>query len=784
LWNILCLFDPTHLCFLWLTDFDECKSPDLNKCHEKAKCTNTLGSYNCTCLDGYFGDGFLKCQAPPSIFYVDPPIVSGTEENVTLTCHASGLPEPTFTWITPDGHFVNTSQSLFEFEILDDDSQKTRGKKLQEDGSLLVFDTRVHDQGVYKCVAINVMGKDERSVNLTVREDIVEVDAAITLEEEVFDEELENKSSARYQKMEKEVKQELTALFQDIEGFERVDILGFVNGSVKVKFRVVVKVEKVEKKEPLVIAKKVGKTLRVSVEDGRIGSLKVKKTVELREVPPPPVDVQSSDVKQTEALISWSHPELYDMYAISRYSLQFKKFGTGKWAEFTTTRGENHRLTNLEHGTAYLVRLKSENKFGRGTASESLELQTKKKKSGAELALAIVIPLLLLVLLAIAAVFVYRRWKKKKQRKGYEATDEGMSMNPVTAQPQTRQEATNGQFATFGHDRYAPIPGAAPEGASAMHQASFAWREIARDRVILGKVLGEGEFGMVIKGDFTEDDGHVMPCAVKKLKRAATESDFKDLLNELEIMTSVGNHPNLVNLIGACSVGGPLLILVEYAEHGNLLRYLRDHRKQNYEDMNEYSLDVSSAERLRIACDVSDGMKHLAAMKCAHRDLAARNILLGEGMVAKVSDFGLSRDIYTDNVYEKKTGGKLPAKWMAVESLEQGIYTSQSDVWSFGVLLWEIETGGCAPYAGMVVSELLAKLKAGSRLEKPRYCSDWLYTVMLRCWNADPKKRPTFEELSDELHRMYKQETDYLAPEDFRLEPAYENTPLENTSSA
>lgn len=89
---------------------------------------------------------------------------------MTLTCHASGLPEPTFTWITPDGHFVNTSQSVFEFEILDDDRQKTRGKKLQEDGSLLVFDTRVHDRGVYKCVAINVMGNDERSVNLTVRE--------------------------------------------------------------------------------------------------------------------------------------------------------------------------------------------------------------------------------------------------------------------------------------------------------------------------------------------------------------------------------------------------------------------------------------------------------------------------------------------------------------------------------------------------------------------------------------------------------------------------------------
>ena len=94
------------------------------------------------------------------------------------------------------------------------------------------------------------------------------------------------------------------------------------------------------------------------------------------EVPPPPDNVQSRDVKQTEALITWSHPELYDMYAISSYSLQFKKFGTKKWKEFASTRGENHRLTNLEHGTAYLVRLKSENKFGRGLSSESLELQT------------------------------------------------------------------------------------------------------------------------------------------------------------------------------------------------------------------------------------------------------------------------------------------------------------------------------------------------------------------------------------------------------------------------
>lgn len=440
-------------------------------------------------------------------------------------------------------------------------------------------------------------------------------------------------------------------------------------------------------------------------------------------------------------------------------------------------------LRNLEHNTAYSVRLKAKNKFGWGIPSENLELLTKKKMSAAVLALVVIIPILLVAILAIVAVLVYRRWKKK--RKGYTATDEAVPMNPVQVDSRNQTEVNDGRFLTFGHDRYAAIPGEASNGASAVAaSASFSWREIARERVTLGKILGEGEFGMVLKGEFSEGDGHVVPCAVKKLKRAATEGDFKDLLNELEIMTSVGNHPNLINLIGACSVGGPLMILVEFAEHGSLLRYLRDHRKQNYDNMNEYTVEISYSERLRMACDVSDGMKHLAAVKCAHRDLAARNVLLGEGLVAKVSDFGLSRDIYTDNVYEKKTGGKLPAKWMALESLEQGVYTSQSDVWSFGVLLWEIETGGLAPYAGMVVSELLNKLKEGSRLEKPRYCSDVLYSVMCRCWNANPKKRPTFDELSDELHGMHRQAIEYLGPEDFRLEPNYVNTPVENTSTA
>ncbi|KAJ7369757.1 hypothetical protein OS493_036649 [Desmophyllum pertusum] len=145
--------------------------------------------------------------ARPSIYYVDPATEVGTEKSLTLTCHAHGLPNPTFTWITPDGHNVNATTPFPDINY----NENIRGKKLQQDGSLLIFNTRVEYQGSYTCVASNVMGKDEKKVNVTVREDLVEVDAAITIEDEIFDEDLENKASERYQQMEEQVKPETRA---------------------------------------------------------------------------------------------------------------------------------------------------------------------------------------------------------------------------------------------------------------------------------------------------------------------------------------------------------------------------------------------------------------------------------------------------------------------------------------------------------------------------------------------------------------------------------------------
>ncbi|EDO30817.1 predicted protein, partial [Nematostella vectensis] len=280
--------------------------------------------------------------------------------------------------------------------------------------------------------------------------------------------------------------------------------------------------------------------------------------------------------------------------------------------------------------------------------------------------------------------------------------------------------------------------------------------QIPREAVELGRTLGEGEFGKVIEGNVTEPDGTRVHCAVKKLKRTATESDWKDLLNELDIMVQVGEHPNIVNLIGACSdPEGPLMVIVEFCGNGNLLHYLQKNSNKNYSNLHEYVLTIPARERLRIAADVASGMAHLEKMRCVHRDLAARNVLLDEALTAKVSDFGLSRDIYTNSVYEKTTGGKLPAKWMAIESIEAGLYTSHSDAWSFGVLLWEIETGGCIPYPTFTVQEMLNSLKKGYRLEKPPYCLEPLYTLMLSCWSADPALRPHFVEICARLKQLH-----------------------------
>ncbi|KAF7219626.1 fibroblast growth factor receptor 2 isoform X1 [Nothobranchius furzeri] len=286
--------------------------------------------------------------------------------------------------------------------------------------------------------------------------------------------------------------------------------------------------------------------------------------------------------------------------------------------------------------------------------------------------------------------------------------------------------------------------------------------EFPRDRLTLGKPLGEGCFGQVVMAEALGIDKdkpkEAVTVAVKMLKDDATEKDLSDLVSEMEMMKMIGKHKNIINLLGACTQDGPLYVIVEYASKGNLREYLRARRPPGM----EYSYDIArvSDEQLTfkdlVSCtyQVARGMEYLASQKCIHRDLAARNVLVTESNVMKIADFGLARDVHNIDYYKKTTNGRLPVKWMAPEALFDRVYTHQSDVWSFGVLMWEIFTLGGSPYPGIPVEELFKLLKEGHRMDKPGNCTNELYMMMKDCWHAISSQRPTFKQLVEDLDRI------------------------------
>ncbi|XP_077877429.1 vascular endothelial growth factor receptor 2 isoform X4 [Ictidomys tridecemlineatus] len=350
--------------------------------------------------------------------------------------------------------------------------------------------------------------------------------------------------------------------------------------------------------------------------------------------------------------------------------------------------------------------------------------------------------------------------------------------------------------------------------------------EFPRDRLKLGKPLGRGAFGQVIEADAFGIDktATCKTVAVKMLKEGATHSEHRALMSELKILIHIGHHLNVVNLLGACTKpGGPLMVIVEFCKFGNLSTYLRGKRnefvpyktkgarfRQGKDYVGEISVDLKrrldsitssqssassgfveerslsdvegeeASEDLykdfltleHLICysfQVAKGMEFLASRKCIHRDLAARNILLSEKNVVKICDFGLARDIYKDPDYVRKGDARLPLKWMAPETIFDRVYTIQSDVWSFGVLLWEIFSLGASPYPGVKIDEeFCRRLKEGTRMRAPDYTtpemigpqateiqhlSSW-YQTMLDCWHEEPNQRPTFSELVEHLGNL------------------------------
>ncbi|TSK98456.1 Vascular endothelial growth factor receptor 1 [Bagarius yarrelli] len=303
--------------------------------------------------------------------------------------------------------------------------------------------------------------------------------------------------------------------------------------------------------------------------------------------------------------------------------------------------------------------------------------------------------------------------------------------------------------------------------------------EFPRERLQLEKPLGRGAFGKVMQAS-AFGIGNSTCCttvAVKMLKEGATPSEHKALMTELKILNHIGHHLNVVNLLGACTRPGAAIFgcllngcsggLSQVAgeeesveqdkcknrmESQNVCSELDDEgKKENEKDNGSVSCSSTALhleDLISYSFQVARGMEFLASRKCIHRDLAARNILLSENNVVKICDFGLARDLYKDPDYVRKGDARLPLKWMSPESIFDKVFTTQSDVWSYGVLLWEIFSLGASPYPGLNIDEEFChRLKQGTRMRAPEYSTPEIYTTMLACWERNPSDRPSFTEL-------------------------------------
>ncbi|XP_048256196.1 focal adhesion kinase 1-like isoform X4 [Haliotis rufescens] len=269
--------------------------------------------------------------------------------------------------------------------------------------------------------------------------------------------------------------------------------------------------------------------------------------------------------------------------------------------------------------------------------------------------------------------------------------------------------------------------------------------EIIRDAIKLVEILGEGQFGDVYKGNYIDREGSQVPVAVKTCKEDNEEAMTEKFLEEAYIMQQF-DHPHIVKLIGICSESRPVWIVMELARHGEMRAYLQNNKPR---------LDLVSL--IMYAYQLSTALSYLESKKFVHRDIAARNVLVSGHDCVKLGDFGLSRWVEEQSYY-KASKGKLPIKWMAPESINFRRFTTASDVWMFGVCIWEILMYGVKPFQGVKNNDVIGKIEAGERLPLPAGCPPSLYNLMCVCWQYEPSKRPSFADLKTWLYEILEEE--------------------------
>ncbi|MBN3310814.1 IGF1R factor, partial [Amia calva] len=485
---------------------------------------------------------------------------------------------------------------------------------------------------------------------------------------------------------------------------------------------------------------------------------------------PGPVTWESAE--DSSIHLKWPEPVspngLILMYEIKfRQTSEMEKHECVSRQQYKDLKGA--RLPNLGPGN-YSARVRATSLAGNGSWTEPVAFYVQAKQPEYEniLYLMIIIPLLVLfVIVGLVVALVVVNKKRNSDRLG------------------------NGVL-------YASVN---PEYFSAAEMYVPDEWEVPREKITMCRELGQGSFGMVYEGiakGVVKDEPETR-VAIKTVNETASMRERIEFLNEASVMKEFNCH-HVVRLLGVVSQGQPTLVIMELMTRGDLKSYLRSLRSTEVGPVSQSHLHIGHTlpplkKMIQMAGEIADGMAYLNANKFVHRDLAARNCMVAEDFTVKIGDFGMTRDIYETDYYRKGGKGLLPVRWMSPESLKDGVFTTNSDVWSFGVVLWEIATLAEQPYQGMSNEQVLRFVMEGGLLDKPDNCPDMLFELMRMCWQYNPKMRPAFLEIissiKDELEPPFREMSFFYSEEnkppdteelDMETENM-ENMPLDPSSS-
>ncbi|RXN16268.1 ephrin type-A receptor 7 isoform X1 [Labeo rohita] len=463
-----------------------------------------------------------------------------------------------------------------------------------------------------------------------------------------------------------------------------------------------------------------------------------------RRAPSQVSEVIKERVQQHSVQLSWQEPEQPNG-VITEYEIKYyEKDQKDRIYSTVKSKSTSATVNNLKPSTVYIFQIRAFTAAGYGTFGPRVEVTTKEESTGS----ATVIsseqnPVIIIAVVAVAGtiilVFMVFGFIIGRRYALAAPIDSPLLHCGYSKADQEGDEELYFQFKFPGTKTYID-PETYEDPNRAVHQ--FA-KELDASCIKIERVIGAGEFGEVCSGRLKLPGKRDVSVAIKTLKVGYTEKQRRDFLCEASIMGQF-DHPNVVHLEGVVTRGKPVMIVIEYMENGSLDAFLRKHDGQ-----------FTVIQLVGMLRGIAAGMRYLSDMGYVHRDLAARNILVNSNLVCKVSDFGLSRVIDDDpEAVYTTTGGKIPVRWTAMEAIQYRKFTSASDVWSYGIVMWEVMSYGERPYWDMSNQDVIKAIEEGYRLPAPMDCPPGLHQLMLDCWQKDRADRPKFDQIVGILDKM------------------------------